>query len=85
MWSKGYAAEETKLAFTRAIKLAADVDDPAERFVTYYGHWAGSAMRGDLSSAIETAGIFLRETQSETRTPSAQAALRQESRFASKL
>jgi uncharacterized protein YPO0396 len=31
MWSKGYAAEETKLAFTRAIKLAADVDDPAER------------------------------------------------------
>jgi predicted ATPase len=76
MWSKGYAAEETKLAFTRAKELAAGVDDPAERFVTYYGHWAGSAMRGDLSSAIETAGIFLRETQGESRTPSAQAARR---------
>jgi hypothetical protein len=31
MWSKGYAAQETKVAFTRARELGADVEDPAGR------------------------------------------------------
>src|SRR5262249_19350174 len=31
MWSKGYAAQEAKIAFTRAQELGADVKHPAER------------------------------------------------------
>ena len=42
MWSKGYAAQETKLAFARARDLCADIADPAERFPIYYGLWVGS-------------------------------------------
>jgi class 3 adenylate cyclase len=42
MWSKGYAAQETKAAFTRARELGIGVQDPAERFRTYYGLWVGT-------------------------------------------
>jgi hypothetical protein len=37
MWSKGYAAEETKAAFARARELTAGTENPAERFVAYFG------------------------------------------------
>ena len=40
MWSRGFAAEETKAAFARARELAAGVDNAAERFDTYYGLWS---------------------------------------------
>ena len=44
LWSRGFAAEEAKAAFTRARELAAGFDDPpGERFATYYGLWARSA------------------------------------------
>ena len=42
MWSKGYAAEETKAAFARARELTAGTENPAERFVAYFAQWAGS-------------------------------------------
>jgi class 3 adenylate cyclase/predicted ATPase len=75
MWSKGYAAQETKVAFTRARELVAEVENPAERFPTYYGLWVGSLMRGELASARATAKIFLGDAKSAAR-PSETAAAR---------
>jgi hypothetical protein len=63
IWGKGYAAPETAAAFGRAQELAASIDNTAERFVTYYGQWAGSFMRGEYRLARETAEIFLRDAE----------------------
>jgi predicted ATPase len=76
MWSKGYAAQETKVAFARARELCADITDPAERFPTYYGLWVGSLMRGELASARETANIFLGDAESGAWLSEAAAASR---------
>ena len=76
MWSKGYAAQETKVAFARARELCADITDPAERFPTYYGLWVGSLMRGELASARETANIFLGDAESGAWLSEAAAARR---------
>ena len=48
MWSKGYAAEETKAAFARARELTAGTENPAERFIAYFAHWASSQTRGEF-------------------------------------
>src|SRR5262249_36274743 len=66
-WSKGFAAEETTAAFTRAAELASGVDDSDARFVAYYGLWLGSFARGELAIARKTAERFQSETQNETR------------------
>jgi tetratricopeptide (TPR) repeat protein len=63
MLSRGFAAEETRSAFTRATELAAEVDEPAERFAAYYGLWTGNLMRGEVSLAQETAERFCREAE----------------------
>ena len=49
MWSKGYAAEETKAAFRRAQEIGADVDKSDERFVANYGQWAVSLLSAELA------------------------------------
>jgi predicted ATPase len=67
LWSKGFGAEETKAAFTRAQELAAGIDDPDERFSTYYGQWLGSMVRGEFALAQQTAETFRREAESEAR------------------
>ena len=41
MWSKGFAAEETKAAFARAAELAGRTDDFSERFTALQGQWVG--------------------------------------------
>jgi tetratricopeptide (TPR) repeat protein len=64
MLSRGFAAEETKAAFTRATELAAGFDHPAESFVAYYGLWTGNLMRGETRLARETAERFCREADS---------------------
>ena len=61
MWSKGFGFQEAKTAFARAKELAERVDNPDERFATYYGQWVGSALRGELGSARQTLESFLRE------------------------
>ena len=76
MWSKGFGAEEAKVAFGRAKELAASVDNPAERFVTYYGQWANSGMRDGHASARDIAETFLREVGNGARTPEATTARR---------
>ena len=67
MWSKGFAAEETKAAFARAAELAAKSDDFSERFAAAHGQWTLAQERGELRKARELASNFLREAESEGR------------------
>ena len=76
MWSKGYASEETKAAVSRAQELAGNVDDPSERFATYYGQWAGHLLRAELNSALETATAFLCDAENAGRPTEAAVAQR---------
>ena len=77
LWSRGFAAEEAKAAFTRARELAAGFDHPpGERFATYYGLWLGSLNCGELAIARETAEAFLREAKIENCSTEAAVASR---------
>ena len=67
MWSKGYAAEETKAAFAQAAELAARTQTAPERYAAYYGQWMGSVGRGELRAARATAETLLREAEAEGR------------------
>jgi predicted ATPase/class 3 adenylate cyclase len=61
LWSRGFSAEETQAAYTRAQQLAAGAADPTERFVAYYGLWIGNLTRGELALSRQTAEAFVRE------------------------
>ena len=67
MWSKGFAAEETKAAFARAAELAAKTDDFSERFAAAHGQWTMARVRGELRSARELTSAFLREAEEAGR------------------
>ena len=67
MWSKGFAAEETKTAFARAAELAARTDDFSERFAACHGQWTLEIVRGELRSARELASTFLQEAEDAGR------------------
>ena len=67
MWSKGFAAEETKAAFARAAELAAKSDDFSERFAAAHGQWTMARVRGELLSARELTSAFLREAEEAGR------------------
>ena len=67
MWSRGFAAEETKVAFARAAELAAKSDDFSERFAAAHGQWTSAFVRGELNSAHELASAFLREAEDAGR------------------
>ena len=69
MWSKGFGAEETKVAFARTREVAGGVANPAERYVTYYGQWANSFMRGEFGLAAEVAETLRLEADSAARMP----------------
>ena len=64
MYSKGFAAEETKAAFARATELAANSEDFSERFAAAHGQWTSALVRGELRSARELASAFLQEAES---------------------
>jgi predicted ATPase len=76
MWSKGFGAEETRAALARARELADGVGTAGERYATYYGLWANTAMQGDFASALDIAESFLREAHREDRQPEVSAAQR---------
>ncbi len=76
MWSKGYAADETKAAFDRVQELAGGDEKAVERYVTHYAQLVGSMLRGELTAAKETAERMLREAGSEAQTPEAMVAHR---------
>ena len=60
MWSKGYAAEETKAAFARAAELARTTDDVPERFAALRGQFAAASTGGELRTARELANSLAR-------------------------
>ena len=68
IWAKGFGADETKAAFTRANELTAGVSDATDRFATYYGLWVSSVMRGEFGFARHTVESFLQEAKTEGRT-----------------
>ena len=76
MYSKGFAAEETKAAFARATELAANTDDFSERFAAFHGLWTVALVRGELKSARELASAFLREAEDAGRLVEAGVASR---------
>ena len=76
MLSRGFGAEETLAAFTRAQELATGADNSIERFATHYGLWVSSVMRGELQRARDTAEIFRREAESEGRVTEVAVACR---------
>ena len=65
LWSKGYAADETKAAVERTSALAANAELPAERFSALYGRYLWSWSRGEFRAARDTAERFLREAEGE--------------------
>ena len=67
MWSKGYAAEETKAAFARAAELAGRSGDFSGRLTALHGQWAAALVGGELSSARNLAFALLREMESAGR------------------
>ena len=76
MYSKGFAADETKAAFVRAAELAANSDDFSERFAAFHGQWTLALARGELKSARELASTFLREAEAAGRMVEAGVARR---------
>ena len=57
-WAKGQQAPETSAAFARARELASRVEDPSERFSTYYGLWVGASDPLRTRADARTRGAF---------------------------
>ena len=76
MYSRGFAAAETKSAFARAMELAARTDDFSARFSAFDGQCRSAIVRGELRSAWELASSFLREAEESERLPETAAARR---------
>ena len=72
---QGFASEETKKAFSKGERMVAGIDDPTERFVTYYGLWLTRASRGELAAARDTAEAFRQDAVREGRMTEAAVAL----------
>jgi tetratricopeptide (TPR) repeat protein len=67
MWSKGFAAEETKAAFARTAELAGKTDDFSERFIALQGQFVAACTGGELRSARELAMMLLLEAEDAGR------------------
>ena len=76
MWAKGFAAEETQAAFSRATELTARTDDFAERFAAAHFQWTLAFLRGELRSARELESSFLKEAEATGRMVEAGVARR---------
>ncbi len=63
MWSKGFAAEETRPPSRAPANWRAGQKDAAERFPAYYAQWVRSLARGEHRQAQRTAESFLREAE----------------------
>ena len=76
-WSKGFAAEEAKVAADRvAHALATGSGTDAEQLAAHQPLWATSFMRGETASAREAAEDFLRAAESARSLPWEAAARR---------
>ena len=63
MWSKGFAADETRVAFARAAELATNDSSFSERFAAAHGQWIVALLRGELSAARKLAFAMLQEAE----------------------
>ena len=63
MWSKGFAADETRAAFARAAELATNDSSFSERFAAAHGQWIVALLRGELSAARKLAFAMLQEAE----------------------
>ena len=71
--ARGMHSAETREAFSRARELAGGIDDPMQRFSTYYGLWVGGYTRGEKLTMHEAAEALL--TEAESRPDSAEAGI----------
>ena len=76
MWAKGFAAEETKAAFSHATELTAKTDNFADRFAAAHFQWTLAFLRGELQSARELELSFLKEAEDTGRVVEAGVARR---------
>jgi predicted ATPase len=60
---KGYGAPETELAYTRALELCQQLDNPPELLPALGGLWVVHLLRGELPAAYELAERTLRLAQ----------------------
>ena len=67
MWTKGFTAEETKVAFARIEELATEVGDAEAPLDACYARWVHSIWRGEFGSAREAAESFLRVAERAAR------------------
>ena len=64
---RGFSSDETKAAFAKAQQMLVGIDDPRERYLTYYGLWLPTASRGDLASGRAIAETFWRDAEGTSR------------------
>ena len=64
---RGFSSDETKAAFAKAQQMLVGIDDPRERYLTYYGLWLPTASRGDLASGRDIAETFWRDAEGTSR------------------
>jgi hypothetical protein len=76
MWAKGFSAEETRAAFSRATKLTAKTDSFADRFAAAHFQWTFAFLRGELRTARELELSFLKEAEDTGRIVEAVVARR---------
>jgi tetratricopeptide (TPR) repeat protein len=76
MWAKGFAAEETRAAFSRATEFTAKTDSFGDRFAAGHFQWTFAFLRGELQSARELELSFLKEAEDTGRTVEAGVARR---------
>jgi class 3 adenylate cyclase/predicted ATPase len=74
--ARGFGAPETTEAFARARESAADNNDAPERLAADYGLWAGSYVRGELSSMKAHAQTFLNHVEVRPDSPESGVACR---------
>jgi predicted ATPase len=67
MWAKGFSADETRAAFSRATELTAKTDNFADRFAAGHYQWTFAFTQGQLQSARELELSFLKEAQDRGR------------------
>jgi hypothetical protein len=76
MWAKGFSAEETRAAFSRAMELTARTDSFAARFAAAHFQWTFAFLRGELRSARDLELSFLKEAEDTGRIVEAVVARR---------
>jgi class 3 adenylate cyclase/tetratricopeptide (TPR) repeat protein len=65
---RGYAAAETREAFTRALTLCAKLDNPAEYFQALFGLWGHSWMGGKNDQALAIAQEFMSRSRASANS-----------------